>query len=229
MLSPLFYYFYFFLKKNAKNNSLSITPHVFSHSLQMTMKMMYIVATLFLLVQVVQAVYHIKATHRNKKRKETKAKQHGKGDKAVTRPDQVNPYSKFLHFLATDYSTEGVVIDPSSPFQNPQSFTVSRSAYGGRPKRNRKSHGQRSVLVKVLELPVEDPRSLRKYPSLPQPDAPNTMTVITETGKILKGIAPLQWNMEEQTVEPKDNENSKSKNKKNMHKKVSILVKYLKL
>ncbi len=190
--------------------------------------MMCIFLTLFLLMEMTQAIYHIKAKHRNKRHKETDAKPHGKDDKDITRPEEITPYPKFLHFLATDYSTEGAVADPSSSLHKIR-HAVSRSVHDGRKRRHRKSKGQRSILVKVLELPVEDPRSLAKFPILPQPDAQNKMMVITETGKILKGIALMQLDMEDDSAALKESDKSSAKIKNDMHKKVSVLMNFLKL
>ncbi len=126
---------------------------------------MCVFLTLFLLMEMAQAIYHIKAKHRNQRRKETEAKPHGKDDKDITRSEEITEitsYLKFLHFLATEYSTEGAVADPSSSLHKIR-HAVSRSVHDGRKRRYRKSKGQRSILVKVLELPVEDPRSLAKF------------------------------------------------------------------
>lgn len=182
---------------------------------------------IFLLLnfQITLRIVLIRASHRNHKQKQT-AKIYKKDEKGVTHPDEINPYPKFLHFLATDTSEEGVLVDPSSPVQNIHSFTNSRPAHGSRPRKirhGRKRHGHRSILVKTLKLPIEDVKSLKNFASLPQPDAPRTITVITESGRILKAISPQQWDMAEEPVQSKDSVNKK------MQKEVSLFLKYLKL
>ncbi len=137
--------------------------------------MMCVFLTLFLLMEMAQAIYHIKAKHSNKKRKETEAKPRHN----APRRNHIIP--KFLQFLTTDYSTEGAVADPSSSLHKIR-HAVSRSLHDGQKRRHRKSKGQRSILVKVPELPAEDLRSLAKFPIRPQPDALNKMMVITESG-----------------------------------------------
>ncbi len=186
--------------------------------------MLLVVITL-VLVEVGAAIFQVKGTHRNHKRRETTVGLHQQANSVVTRPEEIDPYPRFLHFMVDDNSEEGVMVDQSSPLQNIRSFTTSRSAHAGRPRKirhGRKRHGHRSVLLKVLELPVEHPKSLKKSPSLPRPNAPNFITVITDTGRILKGISPQQWVMADEPVQSKDPVNMK------MQKEVSLLVKYLK-
>ncbi len=198
----------------------------FLFNFQMSLfKIMLLIAITLILMEAAGAIFHVKDTHRNHKRRETTVGLHQQVNSVVTRPEEIDPYPKFLHFMVADNSEEGVMADPSSPIQNIRSFTTSRSAHGGRPRKirhGRKRHGHRSVLMKVLELPVEDPKQLAKFPSLPQPDAPHTITVITDTGRILKGISPQKWVMADEPVQSKDPVNVR------MQKEVGLLVKYLK-
>ncbi len=50
-------------------------------------------------------------------------------------------------------------------------ITHSRSAHGSRPRKMRQARGQRSIIIKVLQLPVENPHSLSRYLSRPRPNA----------------------------------------------------------
>ncbi len=180
--------------------------------------MMLAAATVFLLMETAQAIYHIKMAHRHNRHKET-AQLHKNGGKSVTQPGEIKPYIKFLHSMVSDYSGEGVMTDPSGPLQNIQTFKASKSARGHkrRPRRNRyggKRHEQQSVLVKFLRLPIDDPRSLKMFTSLPQPDAPHTIAVITDTD--MKGISRKEQEMA-------------NKLGPWMRKEVSLLIKYLTL
>ncbi len=179
---------------------------------------MLAVVTVFLFMEAAQAIHHITRTHRHHRHKES-AELHQKGGKDVTQPEEIDPYIKFLHALASDYSEEGIMADPTGPLQNIQTFKTSKSAHEHkrRPRRNkhgRKRHGQRSVIVKLL--PTEDLKSLKEFPSLSQPHASNTIAVITDRD-MKKKISRREWKLADKVANDK------------MEKEVSLLVNYLKL
>lgn len=196
--------------------------------LQISLRRILAVTAVFLLMEAAQAIYHIRATYRHHKRRET-AELHPKVDTAVTQHEEINPYPKFLHFSASDYyPKKGIMADPSGPLQNIQTFKACKSAHEHdrrvrRIRHERKRHEQRSFLGKFLRLPTEDLKSLKKFSSFPQPDASNKITPMIDTGMYTTGISRKENDMVDKLAQSKDTANDK------MQKEVSLLVKYLKL
>ncbi len=202
---------------------------------------MKIALIVLLCVGVAHSIYHTESMGRKHKHHDKiQAKQHHKGHRQVTRQSQLKQFKKFFHFLDGDDSQDGndgnygggpadSTAHQWRHHEKSHHFTHFRSVHDKRPRKMRQTRGQRSVIVKVLELPISDPRSLKTPPSLPQPNAHNTITAINKKGEILRDVPLALWEGIEPDAFEDGNREPENNGKTDMNKKVTILVKYLKL